>query len=179
MTSKIAQMLDKIADSLESKGLIKEAEYLDVISNTLETVGDIEPPTSYPGPLPIATDSIKNKLFNAASKHGGIYSDDYWKEIQDMTKEFNKILPNLSLVNSRYINDSGKPTSKEWTYLGGFQTPQGKKRAVWIHVVASGAGTIEDPLSRYDVTAQIEVLAPKNVSSFDGEGYLKTLGLLD
>lgn len=31
-----ASMLDNVADSLEAKGLIKEAEELDVIANTLE-----------------------------------------------------------------------------------------------------------------------------------------------
>ena len=35
--NKISSMLDKVAGSLESKGLLKEAEELDVISNTIES----------------------------------------------------------------------------------------------------------------------------------------------
>ena len=35
----LAATLDKIADKLESKGLLKEARELDVISNTIEALG--------------------------------------------------------------------------------------------------------------------------------------------
>jgi len=39
---KLAEELDKIADGLESKGMIQEASELDVVSNTLERTASME-----------------------------------------------------------------------------------------------------------------------------------------
>jgi len=36
MADKLASMLDGVADSLESKGFLKEAEEIDVVSNTID-----------------------------------------------------------------------------------------------------------------------------------------------
>lgn len=40
MLNKVLPLLDKVAESLESKGLIKEASEIDVISNTIEKMSD-------------------------------------------------------------------------------------------------------------------------------------------
>lgn len=45
MFTKIVKLLDKIASSLETKGLVKEAEELDVISNTMEKEQGMPYPT--------------------------------------------------------------------------------------------------------------------------------------
>jgi len=46
MKNKISSMLDSVADSLEKKGLLKEAEEIDTISNTLDATNWGSPPFS-------------------------------------------------------------------------------------------------------------------------------------
>ena len=53
MYDKLAQQLDIIASDLESKGLLKEAEQLDVISNTMEKLA-----------LDLLKDNMYKKLWN-------------------------------------------------------------------------------------------------------------------
>ena len=50
MTEKLSSMLDAVADSLESKGLVKESAALDVLSNTIERSGFNMPRMSQPSP---------------------------------------------------------------------------------------------------------------------------------
>jgi len=127
--------------------------------------------------LPVATDSIKNKLYNVGHKFGGIYNDDSWQVVHKIHGEMTKILPTLSLVDTNYKKDSdGKPTSKEWEHIGAFKTQQGKERVVWVRTVASAAGSVEEPLSRYDVTTMVEVMSPKTVQG-KGRDYLETFGI--
>jgi hypothetical protein len=64
MRKKIVELLDKIASSLQDKGLVKEAEELDVISNTIEkeqsdTVQNITKHLERARHLPMRHDPVK------------------------------------------------------------------------------------------------------------------------
>jgi hypothetical protein len=128
--------------------------------------------------LPVFTDSsIKSKMQRVINRYGGIYKDDNWKNIRDIQNELGKILSNLSVIESSY--DNKRPNeSKKWIMVGAFKTSKDKKRAVWVHMKASGAGSVQDPLSKYDIVAQVEVLSPNKVGSSKAKDYLESLGAL-
>ena len=113
--------------------------------------------------LPEFSDSsLKTKLWNVAKRYNALYSDTGWEHIQSLQKDLKHILPNLSVYKNYYDNKMPNE-SKTWVLLGAFNNP--KLKSVWIQIKASGAGSIEDPLSRFDITTQIEILAPRNLDA--------------
>ena len=125
--------------------------------------------------------SLKTQLNKAKDnqKYKNIISgDNSWKFINDLQADLGKILPNLALVEAKYDNE--RPNKrKTWILVGGFSNPKDKKRAVWVHITASGAGSTEDPLDKYDITTQIEILAPKNVKDHKAQEILRNIGVLE
>ena len=85
----------------------------------------------------------------------GFYTDDYWagvQYIQNSFKELEKLLNvDIILNNSKYENyEDIMPTSKRWVYLVDSKERKFKNQ-IMIVIIASGAGTVSDPLSKYDV----------------------------
>lgn len=90
----ISSSLDKIASALESKGFIKEAEEIDVISNTLEALGGEQDRISA-DVLP--EDSSENKKLQEIKKILGI--PDNYKKIDS------EILSTLKKLANKAIYD--------------------------------------------------------------------------
>ena len=97
--------------------------------------------------------TINNKLYELTK---GFYNDEYWagpakvwKFLKDMGLEI--------VINSAeyHHDDKGTPTSKVWVFETTFVNEKGKEQVLHGVVTASGAGSVEDPLSRYDLTAYV------------------------
>jgi len=97
------------------------------------------------------------KFVNSIMSRGtrGFFSDQYWRPIQKIWKDLvdNGIEPNYS---SEYLHDdNGTPNGKRWKVEITFFNDKGRKTKLYGVVVASGAGSVEDPLDRYDVVAYV------------------------
>ena len=92
--------------------------------------------------------SVKNQANRIMSDLGkGFFQDAYWLPIHAIFKAFEDAGIVFQLDTSFYThNDAGTPTSKTWR-----GRIQDGSRTLWVHLVASGAGSVEDPLGRYDV----------------------------
>ncbi len=97
--------------------------------------------------------SIANKII---PKTPGFYSDNSWEGIQKIWQAFNEAGLNWSMTDSKYDQDKRSvPTRKTWQVEIYFTNNKGKETILYGTVVAAGAGTIDDPLSRYDITAYV------------------------
>ena len=99
---------------------------------------------------------VLNKALKLDELNGKYFSDTSWEPI-------NKIYGVLGKLNVDYENakvgyekdEKGTPTSKRWYTKISFTNDKGRPAELYLQIVAAGAGTIEDPLSRYDVVAYI------------------------
>ena len=127
--------------------------------------------------LPTFTDNaIKSKIHSVYGKYTSVYSDQYWTVPNDIIKGIHGTISNVAVIETEYDRKQ-PPTYKRWYLLGGFITPTGVKRALWITITASGAGSVEQPLDKYDVVVTTETLAPKQMHS-KGQEHLKDIGVL-
>jgi len=125
--------------------------------------------------LPVFTDAIiKSKMSSIGKKFNSVYSDQYWKVPTTIIKDAQQILSNVNVVHTEYDRHQ-LPTYKRWFLVGGYLTPNHIKKALWIMLTASGAGSVDDPLDKYDITMTVETLSPKNVHI--GHDYLKEIGV--
>jgi hypothetical protein len=129
--------------------------------------------------IPLMEDSkMKSSMHSIADKYTkGMYSDDSWHPVHEMHNKMNAILP-LESIHDEYSHDSeNRPNRKTWTWVGVYKNRAEKTRVCWVHVTASGAGSQQDPLDRYDLTVAIEALSPKTVSDSKVQEYLKGFGI--
>jgi hypothetical protein len=91
-----------------------------------------------------------NRILSDNSK--GIYSDDYWCPIH---KIFNTLLDSgfpVQIMSTKYRqNEDGLNISKEWR----IQIPLEIGKPLDGIITAHGAGSIHDPLDRYDISAYV------------------------
>lgn len=84
----------------------------------------------------------------------GFFRDDHWKPIHKTFKELDRHGIDYSIEKTQYDKDeSGNPSSKTWSVETHFENDKGRRTTIYIHIEASGAGSIDDPLDRYDVVA--------------------------
>jgi len=96
--------------------------------------------------------NVVNKILR---KHtSGFFTDEYWKPIQETWSELTKEGIDYELDKTQYFKDKeGNPNRKEWYFTVYFINNRGKKNTLYGLIVASGAGSIDYPLDRYDVVA--------------------------
>ena len=95
--------------------------------------------------------NVLNHLMDPFTK--GHFSDQYWTPIQNIRKVFEKENITAILLKAEYQQTNGVPTSKVWVYEVPFVNQNGRDDKVFIHITASGAGSVAEPLEVYDVTA--------------------------
>ena len=96
--------------------------------------------------------TFKNRINKILSdKSTGIFSDDYWKPIYGIWDALNAAGYHVNQMGSQYgdRNDTGVATSKTWE----FEIEMEKGKPLYGVIVASGCGSVDDPLSRYDIVA--------------------------
>lgn len=98
--------------------------------------------------------SIKNKLNKILRQHTqGFFTDDYW---QPVTSAFNALkeagYPVMINETKYRQDDKGNPCEKVWFFE--IEYSIGHKPFYGV-LTAHGAGTVKEPLSRYDISAYI------------------------
>lgn len=158
----MGQFEDNVFENIEQKKLRVAS---------LNKEAKLEIPTITPAKL-------KSQMYSVISKFNSIYKDNSWQEIQKLMKSLSNILPNLNVIEAKYThNDEGTSNGKKWFYVGAIEDNKKKKWAVMINVTAHGAGSVADPLDRYDITAVVNVLSPRQVRDVDVKDYLEQYGI--
>jgi hypothetical protein len=84
----------------------------------------------------------------------GLFSDESWKPINDIWKALTSAQIDWTLMDNKYLhNESGRPSGKTWSFNIKFITNKGRPAVLYGVVTASGAGSVEDPLEKYDLVA--------------------------
>lgn len=98
--------------------------------------------------------NLVNHLIDPHTK--GFFRDEYWTPVAAIRKELDRngieytALPGTGTYTH---NQDGKPISKSWKYEIEFVNDRGNLDAVYLHITASGAGSVADPMGVYDVVA--------------------------
>ena len=86
----------------------------------------------------------------------GLFSDQSWEGIKKIWDAFNISRLDWTIIDTRYLqNEKGIPIAKEWKIKIDFINDKGRGTSLYGSVTAHGTGTVEDPLSRYDITAYV------------------------
>jgi len=83
----------------------------------------------------------------------GIFNDDSWQSVYLFYSMLTDNNIDYEIVDSEYGQDAnGNPNRKRWTLEFAFQNQNGKEVKIYGTVTAAGAGTVENPLEKYDLT---------------------------
>lgn len=100
------------------------------------------------------------KLVNAVIERAptkGVHRDQYWKPIQAIWRGLENAGIPFGITGSEYqhevIEGQRVPVRKVWNFEVNFTNERGRPTTVYGRVVAAGAGSVEEPLEVYDVTA--------------------------
>lgn len=93
-----------------------------------------------------------NKLLKKHTQ--GYFNDENWRPIHKTFKELDNHSIDYSIEKTQYgKTPDGNPNSKTWEVEIEFTNNKSRNTKIYCRIVASGAGTVSDPLSRYDVVA--------------------------
>ena len=100
---------------------------------------------------------IVNRRIIPQEQIKGFFSDESWQGIQQIWDAFERAGLNWNMAGSDYYPaHGGNPMGgKVWKIEINFTNNRGKPTKLYGTVTAAGAGTVEDPLSRYDITAYV------------------------
>ena len=100
--------------------------------------------------------AIVNRKIIPQEQIKGFFSDDSWQGVQQIWNAFNQAGLDWNIAGSDYYPNGNNPMGgKIWKIEINFINNKGKPTILYGTVTAAGAGTMEDPLSRYDITAYV------------------------
>jgi len=87
----------------------------------------------------------------------GFFSDDSWEGVRQIWTAFDNAGLNWGVTDSNYYPTSdGHPMGgKTWNVEIKFTNNKGKPTVLGGIITAAGAGTVEDPLGRYDIVVYV------------------------
>ena len=84
----------------------------------------------------------------------GIFRDDHWAPIQRLWDTLTDVGVEWVVDTAEYDTDArGNPAEKTWRFTVDYLNEHGKPAHLYGRCVASGAGSVDEPLSAYDVVA--------------------------
>ncbi|MFW5879941.1 MAG: hypothetical protein ACOCUV_03870 [bacterium] len=93
-----------------------------------------------------------NKLIRPYTK--GLFSDEGWKQVNKIWNVLDENGINWAMTNSQYAQDEkGNLIRKEWKFEIYFSNKNNKPTTLYGTIVAAGAGSVNDPLEKYDLVA--------------------------
>lgn len=101
-----------------------------------------------------------NKLIDPHTK--GIFRDDSWRPVHAIFKTLDRAAIPYVVESAEYgvsptrrqmEGDRVMPDYKEWKVTVEFENNKGRKTKLYGVIMASGAGSVENPLDRYDLVA--------------------------
>ena len=97
--------------------------------------------------------ALVNRAIQRA-RTGGFFRDNSWVPVHRIFKSLQDEGIPYVLMSAEYGHDKeGRPSHKVWKFEVEFLNENGRPAKVYGSITASGAGTVEDPLGVYDVTA--------------------------
>ncbi len=104
-----------------------------------------------------------NKILAMSSK--GLFSDNSWEAINNIFKKLKEAGLDVELLSTKYggheDTSNGMPKYKEWKISIPFTNKNGKPVRLVGQITAHGAGSVEQPLDKYDITAYVSPMAVK------------------
>lgn len=99
---------------------------------------------------------VKTLIYKETKKwtYNKLYKDQYWQGPQGIWDTFDKLDLNWQIDSAdykNYNNKGGMPDNKEWKFTIMWDNDKGKYMKQSGMVTASGAGTVDDPLGKYDL----------------------------
>lgn len=104
---------------------------------------------------------LKTMIYKATKPctHNKLYKDQYWQGPNCIWNAFNKLDLNWNITGSEYRTEKNPsksmtfqmPTAKEWTFEIMWDNDKGKSIKQKGLVTAAGAGSVDDPLDKYDL----------------------------
>jgi len=93
----------------------------------------------------------------------GIHSDRYWQPIHAAFQKLNAMGLEVNVSSAEYggKGSNGMPAYKEWQFKIPFTNSNGRPTELWGRITAHGAGSVADPLDKYDVTAMVSAVPVK------------------
>ena len=90
-----------------------------------------------------------------------LYKDDYWEGPKNVWQTFDRLGLNWAIDKSEYQYEKGKgardqmPIRKVWWFTIWFDNDKAKQQKFFGQLTAAGAGSVEDPLDKYDLVVII------------------------
>jgi len=104
--------------------------------------------------------SLKNKIYKIiAPITQKMYSDDYWQGVGLVWKAFDELGLDWDMTDNYYgsgqYDKTMPPERKTWKFEINFINERGRPNIMYGVLVAAGSGSVEEPLSRYDITVNM------------------------
>jgi len=116
----------------------------------------------------ISKASLKNKIYKATHPiTQGIFSDDSWVPVHEVFEKLRELGVDYSITSSDYgVSPSFQQTwpgenwkipndYKEWKFEIDFTNNRGRPDKLYGRIIASGAGSIDSPLDKYDLVCTV------------------------
>lgn len=109
--------------------------------------------------------NAKNWVLGKVNRYSkGIFSDAYWTPIHNIWKEFDNLRLNWTMTGAKYEEEMrtqvdgsrySVPVRKVWQFEITFINNRDKNDKMFGTITAAGAGSVIDPMDRYDVTVTL------------------------
>jgi len=109
----------------------------------------------------VAATSFVNKVLAELSR--GLFSDNSWEQIHKIFTKLKELGLDVTLESAKYgghaDTSNGIPKYKEWQISIPFTNNKGKPTKLVGNITAHGAGSVEQPLDKYDISAYVNAIA--------------------
>lgn len=87
----------------------------------------------------------------------GLFKDESWEAVNVIWKDLADRNVAYTITSSEYVKDhfSGMPTAKIWKFTIEFTNDKGRPTTLYGVITASGAGSVSDPLEKYDLVGYV------------------------
>ena len=104
--------------------------------------------------------SLKNKIYKTITPiTQQMYSDESWQGVNKVWKAFDELGLDWNMTESYYgsgqYDKTVPPERKTWKFEINFTNQRGRQNIMYGVLGAAGAGSVSDPLSRYDITVNM------------------------
>ena len=101
----------------------------------------------------MAKEPAKRKIYKQIEKLiKGFFRDTGWKHVHNVWKAFDKMGLDWNLTDNEYYKNDVVPAGKIWRFEIRHKNNRGKDAKIGGYLTAAGAGSVKDPLDKYDIT---------------------------
>lgn len=141
LTQKIARMRSEVEHQVMASEILRVARVL--VASTLDGM---------------TKQRAARKVNEVLSRHTkGFFRDEDWSNVKRVWDALAAEGIDYTITNTFYDKDQNTqvPTSKTWRFEIEFQNDRGRPMKLYGVLTAAGAGSVQDPLERYDIVAYV------------------------